>query len=135
MNYTRIQEVAKRLIDTNGRDLKLYKLSKVSADSTKPWRGPAGGAQEIAEVITKGAFVIGNTSIPTESRGLAFDWIDNDLLRITRHVCIVPALNNPVLEDYKVMLDVDDSTRWNILWGQCLKPGPTRLLYVFGLKE
>jgi hypothetical protein len=135
MNYQRIQDLAERLIRENGRDLNFYKLSRDSADPSKPWKGPAGGAQEIEKVNTPGAFVIGNTSIPTESRGLAFDWIDSDLLRITRHVCIVSARDNPVMEDYKVMHDPADDTRWNILWGQCLKPGPVRLLYVFGMKE
>lgn len=135
MNYDKIQTLVDRLVAANGRELKFYKLSRTSADVDKPWKGPTGGAQETDEVTTFGCFVIGNTSIPTESRGLAFDWVDQDLLRVTRHVCIVPAKDNPILDDYKVMLDVDDNSRWNILWGQCLKPGSTRLLYVFGLKE
>lgn len=133
MNYAKIVLLAKRLIDANGRDISLHKLSATAADPLKPWRGP--GVQTQTDTINaKAVFAIGNTSIPTESRGLAFDWVDMDLLKVTRHVCLVAASGLPDLTDYKIIND-GSAKNWNILWGQCLQPGTDRLLYVFGIKE
>lgn len=135
MDYLNAAKNAQRLIRQNGRQLKLYKLDGAAADPAKPWRG-AGTPTDTSEVIEFGVFAIGNTSIPTESRGLAFDWVDNELLKVTRHVCLLPALDLPILDDYKTILDVDNANaRWNIIWGQCLQPGSERILYCFGLKQ
>lgn len=133
MNYVRLALLAKRLIDANGRDISLFKLDATAANALKPWRGP--GVQTTSDqVTTRAVFAIGNTSIPTESRGLAFDWVDKELLKVTRHVCLVAASGLPDLTEYKVIND-GDAKNWNILWGQCLQPGTERLLYVFGIKE
>lgn len=135
MDFAKAAANAQRLIRKNGRQLKLYQLSPTVADNAKPWRG-AGSPVDVNEVVEYGAFVIGNTSIPTESRGLAFDWVDNELLKVTRHVCLVPALGVPILDDYKTIIDVTNSnTRWNIIWGQCLQPAEQRIMYCFGLKQ
>jgi hypothetical protein len=134
MNYEKIAETTRRLVSKNGRPVTLYKVSDVVADPTKPWRG-AGEQDLIEPVNTMGAFVIGNTAIPTESRGLAFDWVDAELLKSTRKVCIVAAIDLPDLEEYRMVRDGDSLQIENILWGQCLKPGDVRILYVFGIKE
>lgn len=133
MNYAKLALTAKRLIDASGRDIKLFKLDATAANALKPWRGP-GVQTPTDEVDTRAVFAIGNTSIPTKSRGLAFDWVDQDLLKVTRHVCIVAAEGLPDLTDYKIIQD-GSLKNWNILWGQCLQPGVERLLYVFGIKE
>ena len=133
MDYEKMAATTKRLIDKNGRLVTMFKLSAAIANPTKPWRG---AAEQILtnEIATMAVFAIGNTAIPTESRGLAFDWVDKDLLRMTRHVCMTSAIGLPPLEDYKIMRD-GAAKNWNIIWGQCLQPGSTRMLYVFGLKE
>lgn len=133
MDYNKLAITTKRLVYKNGRDLLLYKLKNTAVDLAKSWRG-AGTPVDIDELKTKGVFAIGNTSIPTESRGLAFDWVDSELLRISRHVVIIAARDLPILEDYKIIKDSDGS-RWDIIWGQCLQPGPIRLMYCFGLKQ
>lgn len=129
-DYSEGAALALELCTEFGRDLKFYKLSNTPADPLKPGRGP-GAPVRTNEVSSVGAFVIPNTSIPTESRGLAFDWIDQDLLRRVREVCLVPASGLPDLDDYKLILDGGEY--WKIIWGQCFKPGPTRLFYVFGV--
>lgn len=134
MDYNKLALTSKRLIDKNGRNITLTKLGAGIADPDKPWRGTQV-VTETDPVITKGVFAIGNTSIPTESRGLAFDWVDSELLKVTRHVCIVAAEGLPVLDEYKVMHEEGQTKPWNIIWGQCLQPGTKRILYVFGLKE
>ena len=135
MDLNRAAANAQRLIRKNGRPLQFYKLSGTIADPLKPWRG-AGVATDTDLVEEYGTFVIGNTSIPTESRGLAFDWVDNELLKIARHVCLVPALGLPPMEDYKTIIDpANGGGRWNIIWGQCLQPNAIRVMYCFGLKE
>ena len=107
MNYEKIALTAKRLINKNGRSIQLYKLDGSSADQTKPWRGAAGAPKKIAPVSVKAVFAIGNTSIPTESRGLAFDWVDHELLKVSRHVCLVAAEGVPILDDYNLMIEVN----------------------------
>lgn len=134
MNYDRVAATANRLIAANGRPITLYKIDSVVADPSKPWRGAKEQIPQ-SPVVTIGAFVIGNTSIPTESRGLAFDWVDQELLKQTRHVCIVPAIGLPPLEEYRLLKDGDQQGYQSLLWGQCLQPGRVRLLYVFGVKE
>jgi hypothetical protein len=128
MDFNKAAANAQRLIRKNGRPIQLYKLSSTPVDVNKPWRGP-GAPTDTDVVLEFGVFAIGNTAIPTESRGLAFDWVDNELLRVTRHVCLVPALGLPVLEDYKTIVDLNNgNTRWNIIWGQCLQPADQRIL-------
>lgn len=135
MDYTKSAANAQRLIRQNGRLLTFSKLESVAADVGKPWRG-AGVPVDVEPIEEYGVFVIGNTSIPTESRGLAYDWVDSELLKTTRHVCLVPALGLPILDNYKTIIDhTNDDGRWNIIWGQCLQPGGIRILYCFGLKE
>lgn len=135
MDFHKAALNAQRLIRLNGRQLKFYKLGSTVADPAMPWRG-AGQPIDTEEVLEYGSFVIGNTAIPTESRGLAFDWVDEELLRTTRHVCIVPALDMPPMEDYKTIIDIyNDNSRWNIIWGQCLQPAEEKIMYVFGLKQ
>lgn len=135
MDFKKAAANAQRLIRKNGRSITLYKLSGGPADATKPWRG-AGTPTDIAPVKEFGVFAIGNTSIPTESRGLAYDWVDSELLKTARHVCLVPALGLPIMDDYKIIIDhTNNNGRWNIIWGQCLQPATDRIMYVFGLKE
>lgn len=135
MDYEKAASNAQRLIRKNGRLLTLSKLEKTLANVGKPWRGFAEPA-DIEFIKEYGAFVIGNTSIPTESRGLAYDWVDSELLKTARHVCLVPALGLPILDNYKTIIDhTNNNGRWNIIWGQCLQPGNVRILYCFGLQE
>lgn len=132
IDYAEIAAIATELISDAGREVTLYKLSATAADPLKPWRGP--GTQTRTDPVTaKAVFVVPNTSIPTESRGLGFDWISDDLLRRARHVCIIAAKDLPILDDYKIA--VDFAKDWTIIWGQCLQPGGTRLIYVFGLAQ
>jgi hypothetical protein len=120
------------MIEEYGRPIVIQQLSTDDADPEKPWRGP-GTSTVIASLSTTGTFIIPNTSIPTESRGLALDWIDEEQLRRVREVCIVPAAGMPDLIDYSLI--VDDTTVYRIVWGQAFRPGPTRIFYVFGLAE
>lgn len=130
-DYSEFVVLANELITESGRPVTLYQLSAANADNAKPWRG-AGVATQINPVATYGAFVVPNTSIPTESRGLAFDWIDDDLLKRARELCLVPA-NGLDLTDYKEL--TDGGQLFKIIWGQAFKPGPTIVFYVFGLAK
>lgn len=133
-DYDEMSLLCKEMIEETGRSLTLYKLSAAATDPSKPWRGSGSvGPEPVNQVAAMGVFVVPQTSIPTESRGLAFDWVDQELLRRTRHVCMVYAEGLPALEDYKLI--VDGELQWQILWGQCLQPGTKRLLYVFGVAQ
>lgn len=132
MDYAKFAVLADKQIRDKGRAISLFKLSGVPADNAKPWRG-AGTQTKTGQIDTFGLFVIPNTSIPTESRGLGLDWIDQDLLKRTRRVCLVPALGLADLEPYSLLSD--GGREYVLIWGQCFKPGDTRIFYVFGLAE
>jgi hypothetical protein len=129
--YIEMAADCKEMIDESGREVTFYKLDGTPTDASKPWRGTQPRAK-IAPQVVQAVFVVPNTSIPTESRGLAFDWIDQELLKRARHVCIIAAQGLPDMEGYNVVTAERD---YAIIWGQCLQPGSTRLLYVFGLAQ
>lgn len=131
-DYSDDVQFALEMIEEYGRAVVISKLSSEDVDPEKPWRG-AGIETPIASMSTKAAFIIPNTSIPTESRGLALDWIDEEQLRRVREVCIIAAAGMPDLKDYSLI--TDDSTVYKIIWGQAFRPGPIRIFYVFGLVE
>ena len=131
IDYAELAALCTELIAEAGTDVTFYKLDGTPTDPAKPWRGTQPRAK-IAAQVTKAVFVVPNTSIPTESRGLAFDWIDQELLKRARHVCLIAAAGLPDMEQYNVVTRDRD---YAIIWGQCLQPGSTRLLYVFGLAQ
>lgn len=132
INYVEMADTCKRMIDENGREITLSKTSAVPPDAAKPWRGPSAQVKT-NQVSAKGVFAIPNTSIPTESRGLGFDWVDAELLKRARRVVIVAAQGLPDLESYNIL--TDGSEDFVLIWGQCLQPGSTKLFYVFGLAQ
>lgn len=131
-NYVKLAAGTKVKIIKNGRPIVLYKRDATAANPAKPWRGPDAPVN-VGVVNAHGVFVVPNTSIPTESRGLGFDWVDQDLLKRVRRVCLVYADGLPDLENYNIL--VDDGKEFVLTWGQCLKPGSVRLLYVFGMAQ
>lgn len=132
VNYAELAATVKRLIDGSGRDITLSKTSSAPPDLAKPWRGPSAQVK-VDQVSTKGVFVIPNTSIPTESRGLGYDWVDAELLKRARRVVIIAAQDMPDLESYNIITDAGED--YVLIWGQCLQPGSTKLFYVFGLAQ
>ena len=132
IDYVAAAIKAKAKIEQYGREITISKLDATVADPAKPWRGSAAPTK-VDSVVTSGLFLVPNTSIPTESRGLAFDWVDQELLKRSRHVCLVPAYGLPDLESYNLI--VDDSKEFLLIWGQCFQPGPVRLFYVFGMAQ
>jgi hypothetical protein len=133
MDYNRFVDITDQKIRETGRAVTLYKLDNTPVDSTKPWRGPASTPAKIASYSTFGLFMIPHTSIPTESRGLAMDWIDVDLLKRSKRVCLIPAKGAPDLQPYSLLSD--GGSDFVLIWGQAFKPGPTLIFYVFGLAE
>jgi hypothetical protein len=131
VNYDKIAQMVKRQITDKGRGIVLSKLA-TAPDANKPWRGPSTPFK-VEQFSTFGLFAVPNTSIPTESRGLGLDWIDQDLLSRSRRVVIVAALDAPDLEQHKVLtLGSEDLV---LIWGQCFQPGSVKLFYVFGLAQ
>lgn len=144
MDYDRVARTTKRLIEKNGRAITMLSKASVVSPSNagKPWNGPGpatapnGTVQQKYDLTfdTYGVFVVPATSIPTESRGLAYDWVSQDLLAQARHVILVPALGAP---DLKLCTDYrdNDGLVQAIIWGQLLMPGDVPLLYCFGTKQ
>ena len=124
LNYTRFRALAERLIEENGRTLKLVRKDQGNpTDPAKPWRGSTGAADITFDVI--------GVVIDFEK-----DEVDGTLVRRTDKRILVAAksvtdeggsavtLN---IEDYSDVLD--GTTRYRIVNPSVIEPGALRILY------
>lgn len=124
-DYTEFAQLAQELISENGRTVTLQKLDATAADASKPWKG--AGAPTVAQ-----SKAVPAVFVPPSGSGLGRDIVKEELLDRVEQVALV-APTDVSLEDFHTILD--DGVRWNIDWAQVLKPGPTVVLYVFGVKR
>lgn len=124
-DYTEFVQLAQELIAENGREVQIQKLDATAVDTSKPWKGP--GAPTVAASRTLPAVFV-----PASGSGLGRDIVKEELLDRVDQVALV-APTDIGLADFHVVLD--EGVRWNIDWAQELKPGPTTVLYVFGVKR
>lgn len=124
INYTRAVALANRLISANGRSVTVQQLSAVAADPTKPWLG-TGTPTVSATSVVSAVFV------PLSSaQDLGKSLVDEALLKDAEQVLLVAA-NGTDLTTFHMILD--GSVRWKITGVRELKPGPTVILYAFGV--
>ena len=124
-DYTEFSQLAQELIAENGRDVTLQKLDATATDASKPWKG--AGAPTVAQ-----SKAVPAVFVPASGSGLGRDIVKEELLDRVEQVALV-APTDVSLEGFHIILD--DGVRWNIDWAQVLKPGPTVVLYVFGVKR
>lgn len=129
VNYVRLAAVAKRLIETNGRTVTLYRRSTTPADPTKPWRGADEDDTETLDVI--GAFV-GDTDTDL---GQLLALAGGTLTGRSGKVLLVAADSAPAedLESFNGVLDGDVS--WAIQSIETLAPGPVILMHQLRLQR
>jgi len=123
VDYAALATIAETLIEANGRSVTVNKLGVTPGDAGKPWRGQSAPVQ--ATVTGAAVFV----TMSDAEFGLLVQNTDN-VMR-AEEVALFAANNDEsnALEEFDQI--VDGSATWKILRTQLLRPGSTRLLYMF----
>jgi len=122
VDYAELASIAETLIEANGRTVTVNKLGITPSDVNKPWRGQSAPAQ----TTVSGAAVF--VTMSDAEFGML---VQNDGVIRGEQVALFAANNDGsnALEDFDQI--VDGSVAWRILRTQLLRPGSTRLLYMF----
>lgn len=118
-DYQEMIDAADELLAEFGRDVKLIRTASTPTDVTKPWRGEDTTA---------------DTELPGV-RAACVPWMSEDDADSVRHgvqFVIISATSIPSNdgETFDQMLD-EDGGLWHLHDCDVIKPGPTRVLYVF----
>lgn len=131
VDFTRLAETAKRLIDENGRSIKIIKLNQTPDDNAKPWRGNDNSRTSPAdEIDTKGVFV--------DIAGLASlgnITVDEELIKRSEMFVILNAIDfgSSQGEDFEEVQD--NNISWKIEGVRKLQPADTTVMYYMGLRK
>lgn len=125
VDYVKLAETAKRLIEANGRTITFVREAETREDPLKPWDGPGSDiAAPPTEVPLYGVFVPPNTvrqfGVTALGQGTEF----NDVIAFSEQIAIV----FPETHDLRTFTHIIDSERWGIIGLQVLKPADTQLL-------
>lgn len=124
-------DLAEELIAENGRPMTVRKLSRVPADSDKPWRGPAATTPDGYE-------------FEVEAIGVVVDWTEEEYeedqtRRGSKHLLIAckPHLvtANPPVDLMQADSLLDDGGVYSLSKGNTLKPGTTAIMYDFQVRQ
>lgn len=125
-NHTKFVNLAKRLIAKHGREMSFVRIDSPADDPDKPWKGPVTGAIDVPLVTTMGVMV------PFRGNEFGSTWEGFDLTKVADDVILVAAVNGvDLLQAHKVV----DGEEKKIEWVQYLKPGPTAIMYAFGVNR
>jgi hypothetical protein len=123
-----IAATANRLIVRNGRVVTFRQFNQTPNDSNKPWRGPTNPRAGATEVTVSAAFLS-----PTRADLLGVSRKDDELVKRTVQIALV-APGPDVTADLSVFHEiVDESSTWQIIWVELLRPAETRILYFVGV--
>lgn len=116
VNYASLAATAQRLIEANGRDVTLVKLSEVPADAAKPWRGTTDAPTEVTAKAVM--------------RGYTKEEVDGDLIRRGDQEAIIAELSVPgqEIEEFELLRD-DEDQEWRIMNVEKVRPGPLTLVF------
>jgi hypothetical protein len=126
VDFERLAQTAKRLIEANGRVVTLVIRSRSAAIAAQPW---AGGATDTTTTV-RAAFV------PASSTGLGRSLqIDPGKFRRLSQVLLVAGASLPsAFDPEKVTRVIDNDRTYNVAVVDVLKPASTALLYSFGIE-
>jgi hypothetical protein len=120
-------DLAREMIEEEGRLVTFQQLDKTPADPDYPWEGP--GAPTVADSVQTYAVFV-----PDAGSGLGKLIEDNELFKSAEQVLLVaPPATGETLGDFHIV--VDDAVRWKIDVAKELKPGPLTVLYVMGVSR
>ena len=130
LNYTSFQNLAERLIESNGRTLSLVRRDQGNpVDSAKPWRESTEAAEITVTVL--GVFI----EFEKED-------FDGTLVRRGDKRVLIAAksvtdeggsASNLKIEDYDHVLDA--TTRWKIITAELIEPGPLRIMFDLQVRQ
>ena len=128
IDYANILTVVSRLINENGRAIRLVEKDITPADATKPWNGtkyPVG-------VIPYGEVVNGVMMDTISSRYLGLTIQEKDGIHAERKYFVVSAaVSIDPIEKWYAIVDTMYNEMWKIEASNVLQPGGTRLLVAF----
>lgn len=137
-DYVKAAATAKRLVEGAGRPVDVFKHNTTPDNPAQPWRGvsgpptaPEGGATMAVIATFVPASGPGFGKMVTDAEG--------ELTVVYDQIALVASSSIPTgstvedLEDADSMRDGSDL--WRIVAKGHLKPGPTSLLFVLGLKR
>jgi len=116
VDYVRLQSVAQKLINENGRSMTLNRLSITSADVNKPWRGTDNILEDTVDLI--GVFVETKTSI-----------IDGTLLKEDEKSVLANAIDSQGKDLTLFNRLIDGSDESTITKVNPLRPGDLVMMY------
>lgn len=119
-------ELAREMLEEEGRLVTFAKLDPTAADANKPWRGPA--APTLTGNVDAFAVFLPHTGETEFGRMIT----DSELFKKCEQVLLVaPPTTGEYLGDYHIV--VDDSVRWRIEIARELKPADLTVLYAMGV--
>lgn len=123
VNYTSLAATAKRLIESNGRDVTLVRLSETPVIPSQPWRGTTTASTTVTAKAVIVAFLEEEVDGELIRRG--------DLRAVIAENSIVPS--QPI-EDFTLLRD-DENQEWKILDVQKVRPGPVTIVYKLQIRK
>lgn len=133
-DFVKLAATAKRLVEKNGREVRLVKGNRTASDPAKPWRGsdaaptPAkGGASVTAIACFVPASGDGLGRLVQDTTGALVSAFDQVALVASDSVAGVD------LTGFDKVVDRDEL--WRIIVRGELRPAGTSLLWVLGLKR
>ena len=128
VDYAKLADTAKRLVEANGRDVTLHRRSRTPAVAGEPWRGPAEAPED--------SYTVRAAIVPASGSGFGtmFEDLPGDLVRKVTEVAIV-ASNSLAAGDDPKQADslVDGARAFKVQMVQELRPSTTSLVYLLGL--
>ena len=135
MDYNRVAEMAKRLIDSNGRSVTVRRLGRNPANPVKPWRGSE--TPRISLEIEYEASIRAVIVEPYSLIRYGFTGEDDEEIRRVDVVFIASGKDFMDLSIDPMGMDelVDSGASYNVNLVRQLAPGDVPLLYVIGAKR
>ncbi len=129
LDYVSFQNLAERLIESNGRTLSLVRRDQGNLiDLAKPWRGSTEAAE--ITVIVKGVFIKFEKE---DFDGSLVRRGDKRILIADKSVQDESSASNLDIEDYDHVLDA--TVRWKIITAEPIEPGSLRIMYDLQVRQ
>lgn len=135
-DFVKLAAVAKRLVEANGRAVKVIKANRTPADSTKPWQGTSATPHESEG---GGQFPVRVAFVPASGSGFG-KMLQDAAGQLTVAFEQVGLLATDSIPSGFTFEDVEQADRlrdgsevWKIVTRGHLRPGDTSLLFVLGL--
>lgn len=122
MDYPKFAALANKLILSNGRLVKVQKLSAGATDSNKPWNGTGAAVVETEREVS---------AVFVDSK-LGKELVDDNLLKTVSQVALVAPTD---IDLSSATVIYDGGMKYKVDFVQVLKPADTIVLYIFGVSK